>query len=811
MQNVRTALASLLRLLLAGALTVSLLPLAFSDYAFAEPIESTSAGNGLDVNDKPQDDQETIPDAGADNDANEPAQGEATEPDGGKTTPDDGPDADDGNASDASDEDFLEADAEAARLMALEALAQSEMPAFTMNFATASTPVVLAPQAASGMSYFFVPAGASLASVSLSFAATPDAEVCIRNQTDSSWEEVAAGAPFDMTDYLTRIAGSEYAFNVGIMSGGQVAKTAEYRLMKGDNLASVFLTSDDPLNHGRPYIESDPYHNNSAAGSIRVLSEDSSERFSGDFSAVKGRGNTSWNAGNKKSYQVKLDKKADLMDAVNHEGATEKSKKWLLIGNPFDPTSMRNELTYQLAKDLGMPAAVDAESVDLYYDGEYRGMYLLTEKVEIGPGRIDIHDLESDIEDANAGVDLDSLPTIASTTSYGAPMQYVAGVNNPWDISGGYLLELDEAFYPKEKSWFATSSGKHFVSKSPEYLSLSQVLYISRLTDEAMTCMENGGIHPTTRKGLSDYFDMDSLVRYFIVQEFCKNADAYISSTFFYVPQGQSKLYAGPVWDCDGTYGLRNEIPEFQSSQDWLARNKFDALTTSGAFMDAIRSCYASGARDRIYNLVYGDANSVGSIDYYSAKNRASKEMNGKIWGLTQNIPLNASYSSYDASLSALKGWAQQRLEWFDVAMGDNVAMHRLYNPNSGEHFYTASGYERNWLVQMGWISEGVGWWAPIESSTPVYRLYSGTDHHYTVSAYERDWLITMGWSYEGVGWYSDDSQRTPLYRQFNPNVNPGARYNNSGSHNYTTSLYEHNYLCSIGWIGEGVGWYAVR
>lgn len=811
MQSVRTALASLLRLLLAGALTVSLLPLAFSDHASAEPIESTSAGNGLDVNDKPQDGQETIPDGGQGDDVGEPAQGEATESDGGQTAPDDGPDADDEDASAASDEDFLEADAEAARLMALEALAQSEIPAFTMNFTTASTPVVLAPQAASGMPYFFVPAGASLASVSLSFAATPGAEVCIRNQTDSSWEEVAAGTPFDMTDYLTRIVGSEYAFNVGIMSGGQVAKTAEYRLMKGDDLASVFLTSDDPLNHGRPYIESDPYHNNSAAGSIRVLSKDSSERFSGDFSAVKGRGNTSWNAGNKKSYQVKLDKKADIMDAVNHEGATEKSKKWLLIGNPFDPTSMRNELTYQLAKDIGMSAAVDAESVDLYYDGEYRGMYLLTEKVEIGSGRVEIHDLESDIEDANAGVDLDSLPTIASTTSYGAPMQYVSNVRNPSDFSGGYLLELDEAFYYKEKSWFATSSGKHFVSKSPEYLSLSQMLYISRLTDEAMTCMENGGIHPTTRKGLSDYFDMDSLVRYFIVQEFCKNADAYISSTFFYVPQGQSKLYAGPVWDCDGTYGLRNEIPEFQSSQDWLARNKFDALTTSGAFMDAIRSCYASGARDCIYNLVYGDTSSVGSIDYYSAKNRASKEMDGKVWGLTQNIPLNVSYSSYDASLSALKGWAQQRLEWFDVAMGDNVAMHRLYNPNSGEHFYTASGYERNWLVQMGWISEGVGWWAPIESSTPVYRLYSGTDHHYTVSAYERDWLITMGWSYEGIGWYSDDSQRTPLYRQFNPNVNPGARYNNSGSHNYTTSLYEHNYLCSIGWIGEGIGWYAVR
>ena len=105
--------------------------------------------------------------------------------------------------------------------------------------------------------------------------------------------------------------------------------------------------------------------------------------------------------------------------------------------------------------------------------------------------------------------------------------------------------------------------------------------------------------------------------------------------------------------------------------------------------------------------------------------------------------------------------------------------MYRLYNPNSGEHFYT-----------------------------PVYRLYSGTDHHYTTSIVERDHLIDVGWTLEGdnaegIAWYSDDQKRVPLYRQFNPNVDPTAPFNNSGSHNYTTSLEEHEQLISIGWRGE--------
>lgn len=64
--------------------------------------------------------------------------------------------------------------------------------------------------------------------------------------------------------------------------------------------------------------------------------------------------------------------------------------------------------------------------------------------------------------------------------------------------------------------------------------------------------------------------------------------------------------------------------------------------------------------------------------------------------------------------------------------------------------------------------------------------------------------LIVVGWSNEGIGWHPDDSQRTPLYRQFNPSVDLGASRNNSKSHNYTTSPYKHNRLCSIGWRGEG-------
>ncbi|PWL79158.1 MAG: hypothetical protein DBY20_04605 [Coriobacteriia bacterium] len=137
--------------------------------------------------------------------------------------------------------------------------------------------------------------------------------------------------------------------------------------------------------------------------------------------------------------------------------------------------------------------------------------------------------------------------------------------------------------------------------------------------------------------------------------------------------------------------------------------------------------------------------------------------------------------------------------------------MYRAYNPNSGEHFYTAHYAEVESIVAAGWRYEGEAWTAPVTSATPVYRLYSGTDHHYTTSVVERDHLVSVGWSDEGIGWYSDDNEAVGLHRLFNPNVDPNAPTNNSGSHHYTTSEVERDHLVSIGWRYEDFGWYGVK
>ena len=136
------------------------------------------------------------------------------------------------------------------------------------------------------------------------------------------------------------------------------------------------------------------------------------------------------------------------------------------------------------------------------------------------------------------------------------------------------------------------------------------------------------------------------------------------------------------------------------------------------------------------------------------------------------------------------------------------IAMYRLYNPNSGEHFYTGSTVERDNLVGYGWQYEGVAWNAPTNSGEPVYRLYNPNngDHHYTMSLEERDMLVGVGWQYEGVCWNSAAAidENIPLYRLFNPNAD-------CGSHHYTGSTEERDMLVSVGWIYEGIGWFGIK
>ena len=131
-------------------------------------------------------------------------------------------------------------------------------------------------------------------------------------------------------------------------------------------------------------------------------------------------------------------------------------------------------------------------------------------------------------------------------------------------------------------------------------------------------------------------------------------------------------------------------------------------------------------------------------------------------------------------------------------------SMYRMYDPYSGEHFYTGSMEERQMLEANQWKYEGVGFTFPYSSGKPVYRLYDRNkthEHLYTMDEAEKDALIAAGWEYEGIAFNSCPREEVPQYRLRNPNTTRGA-------YHFTASVEEKDMLIAAGWIYEGIGFY---
>ena len=145
-----------------------------------------------------------------------------------------------------------------------------------------------------------------------------------------------------------------------------------------------------------------------------------------------------------------------------------------------------------------------------------------------------------------------------------------------------------------------------------------------------------------------------------------------------------------------------------------------------------------------------------------------------------------------------------------DIYGSDEQIIYRAYNPNTGEHLFTSNIDEYKYLIELGWNGEGIACYTLASSDVPIYRLFNPNTggHHYTNSIAERDNLVSVGWTYEGIAFYSVDyDDASPVYRLYNPNATGILE---SGSHHYTTNREEADYLVSLGWQDEGIGWYGV-
>ncbi len=222
----------------------------------------------------------------------------------------------------------------------------------------------------------------------------------------------------------------------------------------------------------------------------------------------------------------------------------------------------------------------------------------------------------------------------------------------------------------------------------------------------------------------------------------------------------------------------------YYTSQSWITSGVINTSTLGAKNMWVAQ--YPPGTPST-YAAMWKNSNTINSA--YGAWQYTS-EMRFK--GGTANLLNNDLDTSID--YNNIFGAPSQNLQ--DV--------YRLYNANTGEHFYTLNFAEKTNLQNVGWRYEGIGW---LSSSTgsPVYRVYNpnakGGDHYYTMSKYEAQQLVSKGWRWDnngGAAFYSNGSKN--LYVAYNPNAS-------SGSHNYTTNSYEQDNLLRLGWKYGAVAW----
>ena len=274
------------------------------------------------------------------------------------------------------------------------------------------------------------------------------------------------------------------------------------RFLFSENVPSLFLVSDNPEEKGREWVEASANKSNKATGRMVLLKEDGTLVYQGALTQIKGRGNSTW-IGMKKPYQIKTDTKVDLLRTENPDN---KSKTWVLLANYLDLSLMNNSIALGLGKAMGMETNIENTHIDLYYDGQYRGSYLLSEKVEVEEGRVNITDLEEINEEENDGTDIEELPIGNSTTENGAFFTYCENMESPEDVSGGYLLEMDYEYRAMEEvCYFRTTRGQYVVVKSPEYASKEEMNYIASYYQEYEDAVYNGGINPETGKAYIPY------------------------------------------------------------------------------------------------------------------------------------------------------------------------------------------------------------------------------------------------------------------------------------------------------------------
>ena len=318
---------------------------------------------------------------------------------------------------------------------------------------------------------------------------------------------------------------------------------------------------------------------------------------------------------------------------------------WVLNSLAYDPSMIRDYLSYTLASNMGNYAPRVAY-IEVVVNGDYKGVYFLTEKVKRDSDRVNLKKIADDEN---------SFP----------------------ELTGGYIVKADKTTGGDEIAWTMPNYGgwdTNFLHHYPktEDITNEQDNYIENVFYDLAA--QTNPANTSIVDGYPSMIDIPSFVDYMLMAEFASNPDSYQFSTYFHKDRG-GKLRAGPIWDYNLSFG--NDLFVFGFDRSFFDVWQFDFENRGAKFwrdlyQDETFNCYLA---KRWFELI--EANQTFNyltisnlIDSYVALLSESQERELQRWPPQEDWPTVADQAQ---NILEMKDWIQERINWMSTNIGSSA------------------------------------------------------------------------------------------------------------------------------------------
>ncbi len=358
---------------------------------------------------------------------------------------------------------------------------------------------------------------------------------------------------------------------------------------------------------------------------------------------IKGRGNSSWNSFPKKSYRIKLEKKASIL-GMNPD------KDYVFSSNYADPSLIRNAVVLDMAEVMtNLSWNPDYRFCELYINDEYMGIYSLCEKIEDSKDKINLGKPEYDEKGRIT--------------------------------DGGFILEWGwdydcENIYGKD--YFMSTSRDCIYVKEPDVDEVWSpgFKYAYDCYKAAESCVENKGDY-------AKYIDVDSWVDWFIINELTNNTEcSFYRSLYMYKEKG-GKLRLGPLWDYDTAFGNHTiDLPDYDgwvsvdSTFQYMQKpDMIYYLLLDEAFCDKIKKRWADVKEDLLNTALMSIESRSNELSDYLDKYFAKwpKLLSGSHIGSARSTTYG--FTTYEEHIDYMRTFIKKRYEWMDSKLTSDAPL----------------------------------------------------------------------------------------------------------------------------------------